>query len=68
MAASHYAYNMMNIPRSCSIITVHGDADIADQCEDDGAKLADTVLAEETNKADELASTLTESAITTPPS
>jgi hypothetical protein len=68
MAASRYAYNMMNIPRSCNIITVCGNADIADQCEDDSAKLADTVLPEETNQADKLASTLTESTITTPPS
>ena len=55
MAASHYAYNILKIPWPRGIITVHGDPDMALECEDNGAKLADAVIAEETNKADELA-------------
>ncbi|KAK1663288.1 hypothetical protein QYE76_051447 [Lolium multiflorum] len=47
MAAPHYAYNMMKMPGPRGIITVHGDPEMAVECEDNGAKLADAVIAEE---------------------
>src|SRR4051812_18912665 len=55
MAAPHYAYNAMKLPGPCGIITVHGDPDMAAECEAKGAELADAVIAAETNHADELA-------------
>src|SRR4051812_17285845 len=55
MAAPHYTYKAMKIPGSCGIITVHGDPDMAAECEAKGAELADTVIAAEANHAEELA-------------
>ncbi|KAK1693323.1 hypothetical protein QYE76_010020 [Lolium multiflorum] len=53
MAAPHYAYNMMKMPGPRGIITVHGDP--AMECEDDSAKLADAVIAEELDNNADLA-------------
>nr|XP_051215918.1 uncharacterized protein LOC127333572 [Lolium perenne] len=47
MAAPHYAYNMMKIPGPRGIITVHGDPEMALECKDSSAKLADAVIADE---------------------
>ena len=55
MAAPHYAYNMMKMPGPNGIITIHGDPDMAVECEDNGAKMADAVIHEEMDKAGELA-------------
>ena len=55
MATPHYAYNMMKLPGPSGIITIHGDPDMAVECEDKGAELADAVIATETNHAEELA-------------
>jgi hypothetical protein len=55
MAASHYAYNMMKIPGPRGIITVRGDPDAALACEDEGARLADAVVAAEIDTTAELA-------------
>ena len=55
MAAPHYAYNAMKLPGPCGVITIHGDPDMAAECEAKGAELADAVIAAETNHADELA-------------
>ncbi|KAK1664652.1 hypothetical protein QYE76_052811 [Lolium multiflorum] len=55
MAAPHYAYNMMKMPGPRGIITVHGDPAMALECEDDSAKLADAVIAEELDNNAELA-------------
>ncbi|XP_051216232.1 uncharacterized protein [Lolium perenne] len=46
MAAPHYAYNMMKMPGPHGVITVHGDPDMALECEDNSAKLADAIIAE----------------------
>ncbi|XP_071674379.1 uncharacterized protein [Lolium perenne] len=37
MATPHYAYNMMKVPGLRGVITVHGDPDLAVECEDNGA-------------------------------
>src|SRR4051812_34296430 len=55
MEAPHYAYNAKKLPGPCDIITVHGDPDMATECEAKGAELADTVIAAEANHAEELA-------------
>ncbi|XP_071678376.1 uncharacterized protein [Lolium perenne] len=55
MATPHYAYNMMKMPGPCGIITVHGNPEMAVECEDNGAKLADAVIAEEHDNTAELA-------------
>ena len=55
MATPHYAYNMMKLPGPSGIITVHGDPDMAVECEDKGAELADTIITAETDHAEELA-------------
>jgi hypothetical protein len=54
MAVSHYAYNMLKIPGPSGVITIHGDPDMALECEDTGAQMADAVIAEETDKNHEL--------------
>ena len=54
MAVSHYAYNMLKIPGPGGVITIHGDPDMALECEENGAKMADAVIAEETDKEHEL--------------
>lgn len=54
MAAPHYAYNMMKMPRPRGIITIRGDPEMALECEDNGAKIADAVIANECNNAAEL--------------
>nr|XP_051212164.1 uncharacterized protein LOC127329744 [Lolium perenne] len=55
MATPHYAYNMMKMPGPRGVITVHGDPDLALECEDNDAKLADAVIAAERDNAAELA-------------
>ena len=55
MAAPHYAYNAMNLPGPCGVITINSDPDMAAECEAKGAELADAVIAAEANHADELA-------------
>ena len=55
METPHYAYNTMKLPGPSGIITVHGDPDMAVECEEKGAKLADAVIAVETDYAEELA-------------
>nr|XP_051229428.1 uncharacterized protein LOC127347258 [Lolium perenne] len=55
MAAPHYTYNMMKMPGPRGIITVHGDPAMALECEDNSAKLADAVIAEEVDNNAELA-------------
>ncbi|KAK1649498.1 hypothetical protein QYE76_067303 [Lolium multiflorum] len=55
MAAPHYAYNMMKMPGPRGVITVHGDPEMALECEDNSAKLADAVIAEELDNNVELA-------------
>jgi hypothetical protein len=55
MAVSNYAYNLLKIPRPNGIITVHGDFNLAQECEINGAKLTDAVIAEETDNTSELA-------------
>jgi hypothetical protein len=49
MEVSHYEYNLLKIPGPNGVITVHGDFDLAQECEDNDAKLADAVITEETN-------------------
>ena len=55
MAAPHYAYNTMKLPGPRGVITIHGDPDMAAECEAKGAELADAVIAAEANHTDELA-------------
>jgi hypothetical protein len=55
MATPHYAYNMMNLPGPCGFITIHDDPDMAIDCEEKGAELADAVITAEANHAEELA-------------
>ncbi|KAK1666238.1 hypothetical protein QYE76_054397 [Lolium multiflorum] len=55
MATPHYAYNMMKMSGPSGIITVRDDPEMALECEDSGAKLADTVIASERDNATELA-------------
>jgi hypothetical protein len=55
MAVSCYAYNLLKLPRPNGIITVHGDFNLTQECEDNGAKLADTIIMEETDNTGELA-------------
>ncbi|KAK1668472.1 hypothetical protein QYE76_056631 [Lolium multiflorum] len=55
MATPHYAYNMMKMPGPRGVITVHGDPEMALECEDVSAKLADTVIADEQDNSAELA-------------
>ena len=55
MTAPHYAYNAMKLPGSSDIITIHGDPDMAAECEAKWAELVDTVIAAEANHAEELA-------------
>nr|XP_051197464.1 uncharacterized protein LOC127310874 [Lolium perenne] len=55
MAAPHYGYNMMKMPGPHGVITVRGDPEMALECEESGAKLADAVITTECNNATELA-------------
>jgi hypothetical protein len=55
MAAPHYAYNMMKMPGPRGVITVHGDPEMALECKDISAKLADAVIADEQDNSAELA-------------
>lgn len=55
MAEPHYTYNAMKLPGSCGVITIHGDPDMAAECEAKGVKLADAVIAAEANHVEELA-------------
>ena len=55
MATPHYAYNMMKLPGPSDIITIHGDPDMAAECEAKGAELTDAVITAEANHANELA-------------
>jgi hypothetical protein len=55
MEATHYAYNMMNIPGPRGTITVQGDSDAALACEEKGTEIADAVIAAELDAAEELA-------------
>ncbi|KAK1608208.1 hypothetical protein QYE76_031881 [Lolium multiflorum] len=55
MATPHYAYNMMKMPGPRGVITVHGDPEMALECEDVSAKLADAVIADEQDNSAELA-------------
>jgi hypothetical protein len=55
MATPHYTYNMMKMPGPRGIITVRGDPDLALECEDNDAKLADAVIAAERDNTAELA-------------
>src|SRR4051812_17156018 len=45
----------MKIPRPCDIITIHGDPDMAAECEAKGDELAGAVITAEANHAEELA-------------
>ncbi|KAK1693249.1 hypothetical protein QYE76_009946 [Lolium multiflorum] len=54
MATPHYAYNMMKMPGPRGVITVHGDPEMALECEDVSAKLADAVIADEQDNSAEL--------------
>ncbi len=45
----------MKLPGPRGFITIHGELDMAAECEAKGAELADTVIAAEANHADELA-------------
>jgi hypothetical protein len=54
MTVSHYAYNLLKIPGPNGVITVHDDFDLAQECEDNDAKLADAIIAEETHNTSEL--------------
>src|SRR3954468_4216660 len=55
MASTHYAYNTMEIPGPNGNISIHGDPAMALECESEGGKMADAVIAEEENKAEALA-------------
>ncbi|KAK1698321.1 hypothetical protein QYE76_015018 [Lolium multiflorum] len=55
MATPHYAYNMMKMPGPRGVITVHGDPEMALECEDVSAKLTDAVIADEQDNSAELA-------------
>nr|XP_051216583.1 uncharacterized protein LOC127334197 [Lolium perenne] len=55
MATPHYAYNMMKMPGPRGVITFHDDPEKAVECENNGAKLADAVIAEERDNTVELA-------------
>jgi hypothetical protein len=55
MATPHYAYNMMRLPGPHNVITVRGDPDLALECVDNSAKLADAVIAAECDNTAELA-------------
>jgi tagatose-1,6-bisphosphate aldolase non-catalytic subunit AgaZ/GatZ len=55
MAALHYAYNMMKIQGPKGLIAIHGDPDAALECEDEGAQMADAVIASKVDTANELA-------------
>jgi hypothetical protein len=54
MAVSHYAYNLLKIPRPKGVITIHSDFDLAQECKINGAKLTDIVIAEETDYTSDL--------------
>ena len=55
MASNHYAYNTMKIPGPNGPISIHGDPSMALECEIEGGRMADAVIAEEENKADAFA-------------
>jgi hypothetical protein len=55
MAVSHYAYNLLKVPGPRGIITVHGDFDLAQECEINGAKLVDAIIAEEMDNTSKVA-------------
>ena len=55
MASNHYAYNIMKIPGPNGPISIHGDPAMALECETEGGRMADVVIAEEENKADAFA-------------
>jgi hypothetical protein len=55
MASNHYAYNTMKIPGPNGPISIHGDPAMAIECEQEGGRMADAVIAEEENKAEALA-------------
>ncbi|XP_071680373.1 uncharacterized protein [Lolium perenne] len=47
MATPHYGNNMMKMPGPRCVMTVSGGPDLALECEDNDAKLADAVIAAE---------------------
>jgi hypothetical protein len=49
MAVPHYAYNMMKLPGPHGIIIVHGDPDLAMECETEGSRMAEKVVESEVN-------------------
>ena len=55
MAALNYAYNMMKMPGPRGVITICGNPEMALECEDNGAKIADAFIADECNNVPELA-------------
>jgi hypothetical protein len=55
MAVSHYTYNLLKIPGPNGVITIHGDFDLAQECEINGAKLADAIIAKESDNTSEFA-------------
>ena len=55
MASNHYAYNMMKIPGPNGPISIHGDPAMAIECETEGGRMADAVIAEEEDKAEAFA-------------
>jgi hypothetical protein len=55
MASTHYAYNIMKIPGPNGPISIHGDPAMALECESEGGRMADAVIAEEENKQEALA-------------
>jgi hypothetical protein len=44
MAVSHYSYNLLKIPGPIGVITIHGDFDLDQECEDYGTNLTDPIL------------------------
>src|SRR3954447_16530089 len=55
MASTHYAYNIMKIPGPNGPISTHGNPTMALECESEGGRMADAVIAEEENKQEALA-------------
>src|SRR3954467_2908189 len=55
MASTHYTYNIMKIPGPNGPISIHGDPAMALECESEGGRMADAVIAEEENKQEALA-------------
>src|SRR3954463_3950270 len=55
MASTYYAYNIMKITGPNGPISIHGDPAMALECESEGGRMADAIIAEEENKKEALA-------------